>query len=113
MPWGFHHQQAVKEENKSRLCNYIVDTRQSMSRINGDITYYKQCRQMDNAAHRNSLHFPWACLVQKIRRSRTQLELSDHTCSRTSATSEATFFMVILCCVSCRASRSQLKASKY
>ena len=58
MPWGYYHKQAVKQENKEKLAGFITDTRHTMSKLNGDITYYKTSQRLDNERNRTSYLVP-------------------------------------------------------
>ncbi len=55
MPWDFHHKEAVKEENKERLAQYITGTMKTMDQLNHDIQYYKTCQNLDKGTNRKKL----------------------------------------------------------
>eukprot|EP00392_Amoebophrya_sp_AT5.2_P001603 g1605.t1 len=75
MPWGYYHKQAVKQENKEKLAGFITDTRHTMSKLNGDITYYKTSQRLDN--ERNQLPKTLAKATDVPRDLRPDLTVGD------------------------------------
>ncbi len=61
MPFDYYSKVRAKEERKESLAKYIVDTKEKMHHVNGQISFYKTCQRLENSVDGESVYCFFVC----------------------------------------------------